>query len=141
MIMDDKIDALLDAAGDENPLLIHARINERRRKRAHNKAKAEQPELGLRQQHSLPAMSEVHHAAQRACDILKAEFRKPTTQDERDHSGMDQLLFTVQECLDAGDLEDAVFALVRVARRAWGTCMHMVPIQGIPVTKPGQHIE
>lgn len=120
--LDAQLDALLDAAEQQgrNPLEIHARIHERKRKRAHEKAKAVQVPMGLRDQ--VDPMK-----------VLCSEFRKPLTEDDVDGSAgaMDYLLQTIQDTIDAGDLEDTVYALMRIARKAWAwNTHHLGPIEG-----------
>jgi hypothetical protein len=52
---------------------------------------------------------------------LVAEFRKPIRAAEmaEAHGGLDMLLLSYQECLDAGDLEDALWAAARLVRKMW----------------------
>lgn len=52
---------------------------------------------------------------------LVKEFRAPMTAAEKTeaHGGVDALLLSYQECLDAGNLEDALWAANRLVRKMW----------------------
>lgn len=117
--LDAQLDALLDsddATNRGNVLAIFSRIHERRRRRAHAKAKSEQPSLGVR--------GTVQHGSLLA--TVRAFFRAPLTpQDAASEPGaMDYLLQTLQDNLDANDLEDALFTALRIARKAWAWNQH-----------------
>jgi len=124
-LTDEQLDAMLDAdeAGNGgNRLELFARIHERRRKRAHAAAKAAQPKLGV-------------VVAPEVMQRLVAAARSPLGPDDGDggQGAMDYLLLTVQDTLAAGDIEDALFALIRVWRKAWAwNFAHMGPIEGLP---------
>ncbi len=136
--LDAQLDALLDAAEAEgrNPLEIHSLIHERKRRRAHAKAKAEQPELHMRSQ--ARAASDTPHRDICACPgcvhgKLAAFMKQPINADDLDASAgaMDYLLLTMQDTLASGDVEDAIFAMARIARKAWAWNMpHLGPIEG-----------
>jgi hypothetical protein len=120
----EQLDALLDAdeqAHPANSLALFAKIHERRRKRAHAKAKESQPRVHL----------DKHPHADKLLEAVKAEIRKPITAHEEEGGGMDYLLQTVQECADSGDLDDILFSLVRVVRKSWAWNRHLGPIQGV----------
>ena len=116
--IDDRINALLDVEDPRNRLEIFARIHEHRRKRAHAEARAKQPKLGVSSGDG--AMQELVKAA-----------RKPLDDLDRDAGpgALEYLCETVHDCLDAGDLEDTVFALVRVWRKVWAMQPHLGPIE------------
>lgn len=115
-LSNEQLDAFLDAnerlleahvkAGGK-PEDLQLRLIHRKRHNDAAAAKAAQPALGIaRGAGSLQALVE--------------EFRKPVTEAERAEAngGMDQLLISFHEFLDAGDLEDAIHAAFRVARKA-----------------------
>jgi hypothetical protein len=120
--MDAQIDEL-DTQHDENALFV--RIHERRRKRGHAAAKASQPALHVRG-------TALHDGL---IETLKAEFRAPITTNEQEPTGMDYLLQTVQDCLDANDFEDSVFAMMRVVRKAYCWNRHLGPINPAAMEK------
>ena len=129
-------DQLLAAhvAAGGTPQDLQLRLVHRKRKTDAAKAKSAQPRL------------EMHQRGMADCDcpqILKAltdEFRKPITDIERSQAaaGMDQLLISFQEFLDAGDLEDAIHAAFRVARKAYiGQFSHL----GLPIDLKEWHAD
>jgi hypothetical protein len=138
------LDALLDddeSSNEGNSLAIFARIHERRRKRAHAKAKASQPDLGIRgTSHNDPldnrALPVPDGCACHDCllEKLRAFWLAPLTQEDHEASAgaMDYALQTVTDTLEAGDVEDAIFAMARVARKAWAFNRHLGPIEGFP---------
>jgi hypothetical protein len=116
------LNALLDAeeAAGENELVIHAKIHERRRKRAHAIAKATQPVAGI-------SVSD--------WGALVAFLRAPlTAQDSAQEAGsLDHLLLTAQDAVSEGNQEDAIFAVLRVFRKSWAwNAHHLGPIEGLP---------
>lgn len=122
-----KVDELLDSMEGRNPLEIHALIHERRRKRAHVKAKVTQPNLTLN----------APNPKVRVASTLKAAWHTPITAEDADGTpgSMDYLLLTVQDVMneEVVNPDDAIFALMRVARKAWAYNMaHLGPIEGIP---------
>jgi hypothetical protein len=127
-LTDEQIDDLLTAdegTNEGNALAIFARIHERRRKRAHARARAAQPELGLR--------GAASHDSLR--DKLQAFWREPITADDMaaGAGALDYLLETVRDTVDDGDVGDMIFAMARVCRKAWAWNMaHLGPIEGIP---------
>lgn len=124
--LESQLDAVLDAAeaDGKNHLEIHALLQARRRRRAHVKAKEAQPSLSLR-------------AGEKHADLLGKldEFwRVPITPEDTnaEPGAIDQLLLTIQDSLDAGDFEDAVFAMARACRKAWAwNQAHLGPIEGV----------
>ena len=129
-LTDEQIDALLqadEASNGGNVLAIFARIHERRRKRAHAAAKAAQPELGIRgaPQNQDPLLLEK----------LRAFWRAPiaAADAESGPGALDYLLQTIQDTVDAGDVEDMLFSALRVCRKVWAWNMHHLgPIEGLP---------
>ncbi len=128
-LTDAQLDAILDADAADNPdnqFKLFARIQERKRKRAHAKAKERQARLGVR--------GEKYHDGLLA--VLRAEFLRPLGPDDHESGSgaLDQLLLTVKDTLDAGDLEDALHAMLRVVRKTWAwNGVHLGPIEGLPV--------
>lgn len=128
MEIEQRLDAILDAEerdGQGNPLELHALIHERRRKRAHAKAKALQPELRLR--------GSAHH--EDLAKTVREFFRAPLTADDMEAGpgAADYLVGTVADTVDAGDPEDTIFAALRVVRKVWAWNMaHLGPIEGWP---------
>lgn len=133
-LTDEQIDSLLDADEEENSkntLAIFTRIHERRRKRAHAKAKSEQPTLGIRLAESTDLSLIADEASpQSPIETLAAFARSPLTEDDAAPGGMDYLCQTVQDCFEDGELEDAIFAAFRVWRKAWAWNRHLGPIGG-----------
>jgi hypothetical protein len=126
------IDQILDAAEQDgtNPLVIHAMIHEHRRKRAHAKAKVQQPALGL----ATASQGLRQGGFPDTITELRTFWRSPLTPEDADASAgaMDYLLQTLDETMDAGDVDDAIFAALRVARKAWAWNPHLGPIEGTP---------
>lgn len=128
-----QLDALLDAAEAEgqNPVDLFIQINERKRKRAHAKAKASQPALGIR--------GTVHTADDKcACHEcllhkLKAAWNEPITADEKSaaQGDIEYLVLTIQDCVDAGDVEDLLFATMRLSRKLLARNSHLWRAQDI----------
>jgi hypothetical protein len=114
-LTDEQIDALL--AENDNLVEVATRLHERKRKRAHAKAQAAQPELGIRGGPS--------HAALFA--KLKAMWNAPLTDDEKGAGpgDIEYLGLTVQDCADADDAEDLIFAQARLARKLLGRNAHL----------------
>jgi hypothetical protein len=69
---------------------------------------------------------------------LVAEFRRPITAAEKAeaHGGLDMLLLSYQECLDAGDLEDALWAAARLVRKMWVAQFGHLQLDPNPATWP-----
>ncbi len=135
-LTDEQIDNLLDAdeQGDSaNTSAIFDRIHERRRMRAHAKAKAAQPALGLSITASPSLVRGKHPLA--PMETLTAFARAPITDEDASPGGIDYLCQTVQDCLDAGQLEDAVFAAFRVWRKAWAWNRHLGKIEKTSVKR------
>jgi hypothetical protein len=119
-ITDDQIDAVLAAHELDNPedqTALYARIHERKHKLAHAAAKATQPYLGLA---GTPAHTDL-------LAKLKEAWDAPLTADERDATpgDIEYLTLTVQDCIDAGDAEDAIFASLRLSRKLLGRNPHL----------------
>ena len=127
-LTDEQLDALLEADAADNPdnqYALFARIQERKRRRAHAKAKAQQSRLGVR--------GAAHHDALLA--VLRTEFVRPLGPDDHEagSGSLDQLLLTVRDTLEAGDAEDALHAMLRVVRKTWAwNGAHLGPIEGLP---------
>lgn len=89
-------------------LSLAQKIIDAGRQRDHEKRKAAQPKL--------PGD---HHPD--LTPTLAAHVRRPFTSQELEErsEGLDQLLLTCQECLDAGNAQDAIHAAFEVFRKAW----------------------
>ena len=147
---DDQIASLIDqltaAVAAQSPgdkLAIHALIQQRARQVALAAAKAVQPSLGLVTSvgvQNAPAEAQIATGAMLGAAatatpdppdpmaVLTAFFRAPLTSVDTDPGGMDQLCLTVQDLLDAGNVEDAIFGLARIARKAWAWQPHLGPV-------------
>jgi hypothetical protein len=114
-ITDEQIDALL--AENDNLLEVSMRLQERKRKRAHAAAKLAQPGLGVRGTDG--------HAA--LIEKLKAAWDAPLSLDEKSaaQGDIEYLVLTIQDCVDAGDVEDLVFATLRLARKILARNPHL----------------
>ena len=138
-LTDQKLDAILDADGLDNPenhLALFGRIHERKRKRAHAKAKAVQPALSIRMTNHV----DLPECACNGCLVLKlrAFWFTPLAPEDFDASAgaVDYLLQTVDDTLKAGDAEDAILAAFRVARKIWALNIRQLgPIEGLPKKK------
>jgi hypothetical protein len=120
-VTQDMIDALLDASvkdGNASVSALMDRFHERARKRNHAAAKADQPVLNL--------TGGADHWAD-----LCVEARMPYTIDEQAAGGIDYLCQTVDDCIAAGDLDDTLFALLRVWRWVRAKHRHLPPIETI----------
>ena len=140
---EEQLDALIDAAEKEGrgKIEVHQGFEERRRKRAHAKAKAKQPVLGIRgTSHNDPLDPEPLPAPSGCvchdCLLgkLKAFWEAPINEDDKDGStgAMEYLLLTIQDTLDAADAEDLIFALMRIGRKALAWNPHLWRAQDIP---------
>jgi hypothetical protein len=87
-------------------------VHEERRILNHAKAKAIQPKLATR-------------LAPADMVLLKAECQRRLAQEEQTYEGFDYLCQSVEDCLDAGNFEDVLYALVRVYRKAVGMQPHL----------------
>jgi len=99
------------------PETFQLRLIHRKRRTDAQKAKASQPKLAITE--SVPA-----EKREEWLKTLRDEFRKPMTEEERTQaaSGHDQLALSFQEALDSGDLEDAIHAAFRIARKVHCGC-------------------
>jgi hypothetical protein len=121
-ISDDQIDAILGQ--NDNLIEVAMRLQERKRKLAHAKAKAAQPALGIR--------ATAAHAELR--DKLKAAWDAPITDAEKSaaQGDIEYLILTVQDCVDAGDVEDLIFASMRLSRKLLARNAHLWRAQDLP---------
>jgi len=108
------IDGLL---GEVDMAELVVAVHARKRHADHLEVKKGQPALGV----ELP---------KEQWDRLVAAMRAPLTAKEATASGVDYLCGTVQDCIDAGDYEDALFALIRLWRKVWAMQPHLGPIEG-----------
>jgi len=114
-VTDEQLDALLESDRADNPdnqFALFLRIHERKRKLAHARAKATQPALGIRGAAGHPAL----------LAKLKAAWDAPLTDDDKSaaQGDIEYLILTVQDCVDDGDVEDLIFAAMRLSRKLLG---------------------
>jgi len=114
-ITDEQIDAILTE--NDDLIAVAMRLQERKRKRAHAAAKAAQPELGIR--------STAAHDALLA--KLKAAWDAPLTVVEKgaEQGDFEYLVLTIQDCVDSGDVEDLIFAALRLSRKLLARNPHL----------------
>ena len=118
-LTDEQLDSFLKAASESglSEYELSARMHERRRKNAHALAKQGQRNLGLR--------GSTGHDAILA--HLKAAWDAPLTAEDKSaaQGDIEYLILTIQDCLNAGDLEDFIFANMRLSRKLLGRNSHL----------------
>jgi len=113
-----KLPMPIDADTDVNAVM--QAVHTAKRKALQARDKLTQPEVGV---------------AMKRWDLLRAAMLADLTDAERAQQGLDYLCQSVQDSLAAGDVEDTIFALVRVWRKAWALQPHLGPIRP-PAPKP-----
>ena len=110
MELNETIDGLLEGHSERE---LFALVLERKRKLAHAKAKTTQPVTGIQVDDAVWAK-------------IEAFAHRPIEPQEDGQGGLDHLSVTVQDCLDAKDADDLIFALLR----CWRKCYHLQPHLG-----------
>lgn len=114
MELNETIDGLLDQHSEQE---LFALVLERKRKTIHAKAKATQPVAGI----------QIDDAA---WVKIEAFAHRPIGKDEEGQGGLDHLTVTVRDCIAARDVDDLLFALLRVWRKCYHLQPHLGPIEG-----------
>jgi hypothetical protein len=124
-ITDEQLDAILGQ--NDNLIEVATRLHERKRKLAHAKAKADQPRIDIRG-------TEIHDGLM---GWLKGFWDAPVTEDEKScaQGDIEYLILTLQDCVDAGDVEDVIFAALRISRKMMARNPHLWRKQDIQEKK------
>ena len=85
--------------------------------------------IHLEHRHRQHAIAKAAQPAEATFASVVAVARQPHNDAERSQQGLDYLCQTVQDCIDAGDFDDVIFALVRVWRKCWALVPNLGPIE------------